>query len=405
MTTHLLFAISFLLPFLTVLVLVPSVSALAKKGNIVDEPNFRKKQKQPVSLLGGTLVMSAICIGLIVMNVFASLNNLFPTLCVLIIICVVGLIDDVVDMHYGIKFVIQIGLLLLLIFGAGYRATSLGGLIANQHLGMFFSVILSIFLGVLYLNAINFMDGIDGLASSFGVLFGLVVFWWCTRHGIVDHAILALVFSGALSAFFLINVFSKNYKMYLGDSGSLVIGMFVYMSACINSDRFPIAGTFLTDRYVFSFVLALCSYPILDLVRVCIGRMLRKKSPFLPDRTHLHHCLVDFGYSHLMTDFGIIMANSLVILVWLLTARTGMNDLVQCLIVLLSGIILIWTPYYLHAHWEQFRPVQCAKRKADIAKLVEVEMNLTDKIRQIIDGKDPVEEPPINAEKDTEEHE
>ena len=151
--------------------------------------------------------------------------------------------------------------------------------------------------------------------------------------------------------------------MYLGDSGSLVLGLFVYISAC--PDPFNTIGEdFLVDRYFVSFMIALFSAVIFDLIRVVTGRVMRGRTPFDPDRTHLHHILVDLGMRHLLATTVIVFFDAMTVLVWLLTADSGMAIGLQAVVVIVAGVAFFWLPYFYLDRLRLRHPERFARQNA-----------------------------------------
>ncbi len=190
----------------------------------------------------------------------------------------------------------------------------------------------------------NFIEGIDGLASGIGILAGVAIAWWNVCHGQVAAAVIAIAMVGALFAFFFFNVYSVKFKMYLGDSGSLVLGAIAYMALSVNSSFFYFALDWF-DVYSPSFFIAVFSVVVFDLVRVVFLRLSLRHSPFVADRNHLHHILVDVGFTHRIASLLIIVLNLLVIGVWFATASMGIVLWLQTCIVVAVAIVLIWLPF------------------------------------------------------------
>ena len=344
-TTDLLYILSFLIPMMMMPVVLPMVVLMARRKRLTDNPNARKIQDRPVAVMGGTVIMLVICISSIVINVFYDLSGLFPVMCVMMILYIFGMLDDNIGLTWQFKLLMQIFAILLLFFGGNFGVDSLYGLFGLENMPMWAACLLTLFAGLLLLNAVNFVDGIDGLASGLGVLAGVVMGYWNVRHGFTTQAILSFTIVGAMASFFVFNVFSERYKMYMGDSGSLVLGLFIFMMACPDS-YYASVSSFLVDRYFVSFLVALLSAMIFDLFRVVIVRMLNGKTPFHPDRTHLHHAYVDAGMSHLLATIKIVLQNIAVLAVWYFTAALGMNVALQYLIVIAAGVVFIWMPYF-----------------------------------------------------------
>lgn len=338
-----LYWLSALIPLLMMPIVLPMVVLMAKKKRMTDAPNARKLQKQPVVVMGGMVIVSIICTTLLIINIFYSLDALFPLLCMILVIYTFGMLDDNIGLSWQFKLVMQIAAVLLFYVAGSYGVHSLHGLFGIEDVPYWPSMFITLFVGLLLFNAVNFIDGIDGLASGLGAMAAYIMSFWNIYHGYVDQAVLSLAMASTLTLFFVYNVFSVKYKTYMGDSGSLAVGLFVYISSCPTT--YNTVGTgMLVDRYFITFIVALLSAMIFDLIRVVIFRIMRGKSPFEPDRTHLHHIYVDLGMSHFMATTIILISNAFVIAVWFWTAYYGMDITLQFFFVILVGIIVFWTP-------------------------------------------------------------
>lgn len=323
--------------------ILPVFVLMAQRKGITDSPNFRKFQQRPVSVLGGIVIASVISITMACAHMFVDMNDLFLAMTMILTLLMIGLVDDAIDVHFLVKLFVQVFVVALLFFSGHYRIVTLGGLFGISALNTTVSCIISIFVGVFIINAINFIDGIDGLASLFGVFFGLVMGIWSLNHGIISHAVLSFAYVGALLNFFLFNAFSKKYKMYMGDSGSLILGLYAYLSVCLVFSQEP-QGYFYTCNYHISFAIAWLAVPVFDMVRVCFYRVIKGNSPFAADRTHLHHLLTDWGISDVAVSILLVLMNVLVLAVWFVTASTGMGALKQAFIVAAVALLVVWSP-------------------------------------------------------------
>lgn len=337
--------LSILLPLLLVPLLLPTLVRMAQRKNIVDAPNGRKRQQRPVSLMGGMLVVAVMAVSLCSASLYIPLNDLFPAMCMVVFLMMIGLVDDSIDLHWACKLVIQIAVATLLCFAGSYRITSLGEVFGVGTLPLWASYTLSVLVGVVLMNAINFLDGIDGLSAVYGMFVGIVMTLWCVHHGEVSHAVMALILTSSMFAFWIFNGFSERYKIYLGDSGSLVLGLCVYLFLCKLLSHREV-GPHLSNGYEMSFVVALTAEPVFDFLRVAFNRIIHGKLPFHPDRSHLHHVLTDVGYSHLTAGALIIGINMIVFASWGLLIEWRASQTMHLLVVSLVALVVVWTPYY-----------------------------------------------------------
>ncbi len=384
-TMDLVYWLAVLIPLVMMPIVLPMVVLMARRKRLTDNPNARKAQNRPVPVMGGTVIMLVICVTSVIINIFYDMGNLFPVVCVMTILYIFGMLDDIIGLSWQFKFCLQVLVIMLLFFGCNYGVHTFYGLFGIETMPLWADCLVTLFSGLLFLNAVNFADGIDGLASGIGLLAGLVMGYWNYRHDYETQAILSFIMVGVLFTFFIFNVFSKRYKMYMGDSGSLVLGLFIFLMACPEPAMVG-AREFLADNYIVSFLTALLSAIIFDLLRVATARVLEGKSPFHPDRTHLHHILVDVGLSHLLATLWIIFGNLIVLGIWYLTASMGMNANLQFLVVILTAVAVFWGKYYHIVYLREHKP----KRYSRLAARCRLASNRADKfsnlITRIIDG-------------------
>lgn len=386
LNTDFLCILSVLLPFVFMPIVLPMVVLMANRKRLMDNPDARKTQKRPVAVMGGTVIMLVICITSIILNLFYNISNLFPAMCVMMILYIFGMLDDNIGLSWQFKLGMQIFVILLLFFGGNYGINSLYGMFDIYSLPMWCACLLTVFVGLLLLNAVNFADGIDGLASGLGVLASLTMGYWNLRHGFVTQALQSFTVVGVMASFFLYNVFSKRYKMYMGDSGSLVLGLFLFLSIC--QDPYYLADdAFIVDSYFLSFIIALFSAMLFDSVRVVIMRALKGNSPFEPDRSHLHHAYVDAGMSHLLATIKIVLNNMAVIAVWYFTAKAELSEVLQLAIVLSVGVVFIWVPYFMLEYLKNKSVDRYILITRRCRRRSEVLNNFSNLIQRLVDGR------------------
>jgi UDP-N-acetylmuramyl pentapeptide phosphotransferase/UDP-N-acetylglucosamine-1-phosphate transferase len=300
---------------------------IALMKDIVDNPEARKLQKRPVPTLGGVVVFFGIAVGLMFFKTMFYQTALLPVLAAMVIMLYVGTMDDIIGIPPGRRLLIEIAVALLLIYGSRSTILNFQGLWGIRRLALGWSIPLTVLTIVGLINAINMIDGVDGLLSGFGILicgfYGLLCF---LAHD-YSNAALATVTIGALVTFFLHNVFGVKSKMFLGDGGSMLLGILVsWLVISILGGHFHIRE-YLGGRVDFNllaFTLAVVAIPVADTLRVMTVRIFEGSSPFKADNKHLHHHFLRCGFSHLRTTL-VMLAMALVIigaflLVWALGA-------------------------------------------------------------------------------------
>lgn len=271
--------------------------SLSHKYHLYDCPGDRKIHSTPVPRIGGvsflpTLV--AVVFLFVQFDIIEFAGNRHLMFGVgLVIVYFTGLIDDVFSLNYQIKFASQILTAMLLCFG-GLRFP-LGEYLGDLSIPEEFQIIVSVLFVVYVTDAINLIDGIDGLASGLSLIgFTLLscLFW---RVDCLFESFCCISITGVLLIFFLFNVFGTKKKTFMGDCGSLTLGFcFAYyiMLYYQNSEL----SCF--DEYAGTIVpLGAIMLPLLDVIRVFWERICHKKDPFLPDKRHIHHLLLECGFA------------------------------------------------------------------------------------------------------------
>ena len=196
------------------------------------------------------------------------------------------------------------------------------------------------------INAINLIDGVNGLSSGFcfmaSVLFA-IMFYNCSNTIMTTVAISA---AGAIIPFFMHNVFGNSTRMFIGDGGTLVIGtmMSMFVINIVNSDS--LAGEFAKDNLgLIPFTIAVLSIPVFDTLRVMSMRILRGCSPFNPDKTHLHHMFIELGFSHTGTTVSILTLNFIIVTAWYVSYICGASIDLQLYIVATLSFLVTFVFY------------------------------------------------------------
>lgn len=320
---------------------------IAVDKNIVDNPDARKIQRVPVPVLGGVAVYFGIVVALSFAGLFCQeVSALFEIGAVMTIMLFIGTIDDIISLSPRFRFFVEIAAALLLIFCNHYSINDFHGLWGIHQIPTWASVPLTVLTCVGIINAINLIDGVNGLSSGYCIfacaIFGYVFY----RMGDVSRATLAFVAIGALIPFFLHNVFGQKSKMFIGDGGTLLMGV-IMSSFVINvlKSGSLVSLSVLDNFGLVPFTLAVFAIPVFDAIRVMVLRVLRGISPFRPDKTHLHHLLLDLHFSHIGTSALEILSNILIVVVWWVSYKLGASVDIQLYIVILLGLLVTFVFY------------------------------------------------------------
>lgn len=336
-----------LLAFLGTFWVHPKILKIAQMKNIVDNPDARKLQRIPVPVLGGVAVFFGIIIGLCSSQIMLQSPNAFILISAMSIMLYIGTIDDIMGLTPSIRFFIEI---LVVIWLMHINETSINcfwGLWGIDTLSTWVSAPLTVVAAVGIINAINLIDGVNGLSSGYCFMASTMFALIFSATGDTAMTILAASAAGAVVPFFLHNVFGHKTRMFIGDGGTLVFGtmMSMFVMNILSSDS-PCAEYAAQGIGLAPFALAVFSIPVSDTVRVMTSRILRGTSPFYPDKTHLHHLFIDLGFSHTGTTVTILSLNSLVIIAWYISYLLGASIDVQFYVVFalsfLFTIVFYW---------------------------------------------------------------
>lgn len=332
-------------------ILIPKIILIALRRNLFDEIDERKIHRGVVPRLGGIAFFPAFLFSLtlvVALNlrlgsapmidaIGGAFVPIYFEICAIILLYLVGIADDLIGVRYMAKFVVQIVCAILLAC-SGMYIDNLYGILWLNELPDVLAWLFSILVTVYVVNAINLIDGIDGLASglsSIALIFYAVVFF---NGGEFIYSLLAVASAGTLFPFFYYNVFgdvTKQKKIFMGDTGALTTGMVLVFCAiavmCAKPD-------FLTVDYNQAIVaLSPLIVPCFDVFRVYFHRVKKGRNPFLPDKCHIHHKILALGMNQaaaLLTILGVSIA------------FIGINVLVSPFTnptIIFIGDVVVWT--------------------------------------------------------------
>lgn len=334
----------------------PFLLVFARRHNIVDNPNARKLQREPVPVFGGFAVWVGVVVGITFALLFAKSRIMPLTMGAMTVMMIVGVLDDIYDIPASLRFIVEIVVVWSIMAIGGRFINDFHGLWGIHHVSSFVSMPLSLVAGVGIINAINLIDGVDGYSSGYGIfaciLFTLLYF----LSGIATIGYLAMTIAGALLPFFFHNVFGKKSKMFIGDGGTLMMGVaMVIMLFNVLYNGSLCAKWEDKGLGLVPFMLAIFSIPVFDTVRVMGMRMLKNRSPFKPDKTHLHHLFIDMRFSHIGTTVSILTFNSLIVLIWFIAWQLGASIDLQFYIVVALGLLVTFGLYGIMRYHERHK--------------------------------------------------
>lgn len=288
---------------------IPAIIRVAKAKHLFDQPNERNVTTQVVPTLGGVAIFLGMSISTTLFSFQETFQELPYILVAAILMLFVGLKDDLMDLAPHKKLIAQIGVAVIIAVFADIRFTHLHGLFGIGEINYVASVAITVFTFIVMINAINLIDGIDGLASGVAIVAASAFGIWFYSNDHMSLALLAFATVGALVSFFIFNVFGKKHKIFMGDTGSLLLG-FILAILVIQFNELSIhtvASRAFVNAPILSY--AIMIVPLTDTLRVFMIRILRKQSPFKADRIHTHHDLLLLGFTHFQTSLILVASN------------------------------------------------------------------------------------------------
>lgn len=305
-------SVAFIITFLA----IPVIMQVAEKKKLYDIPDERKVHTRLIASLGGVGIFAGFILASL-LSIQGQFNFEFQYFfAAAIVIFFLGLKDDLMILSATKKFIGQIIAASILIHLGGIRLDSMYGLFGFEQVPEGFGLALSYLTIIVVMNSFNLIDGVDGLASSLGILSMLVFGSYFFAINMQAYALLSFSMAGSLIAFLIFN--HHPAKIFMGDSGSLMIGLVnsILVIKFINVAHDPSVAIPITSSVAIGF--AILIVPLLDTLRVFSIRILNGRSPFTPDRNHVHHLLLDRGMGHAMVTLTCVGINvGFIMLAWL----------------------------------------------------------------------------------------
>lgn len=317
--------LGFITAFSITYLAIPAIITVAQARKLFDQPNNRSSHESPTPSLGGIGIFGGAICGIILWTPTEYFGQLQYALAAMILLFLVGTRDDLVPIPPLKKLLVQFIAALVLVFKARILVDDWWGLLGINEMNAFFSYLFSVIAIVGIINAYNLIDGINGLAGSIGLIASLFFGCWFFLTGYIEWAVLAVSMAGALTAFLKFNFTPA--RIFMGDTGSLLVGLtcaamafeFIHLNKEITSNHV----WFMPGAPVIA--LSVLTFPIYDTMRVFIRRMVKGRSPFHADKTHVHHMLLEGGCSHMQATGVLAGLNILMIALMVVLQPIGLN--------------------------------------------------------------------------------
>ena len=334
--------LAFITSFTLTYLAIPSIINVAIKKNLMDEPGERRSHSKSTPSLGGIGIFAGTLFSIILWTPFEYFGDLQYILCSFIIIFLIGAKDDIDPMSPSKKFLGELFAAAILVFKANVKLTSLYGIFGINQIPEYAGAILSIFVIIVIINAFNLIDGINGLSGGLGTLISIAFGLWFLKVDSIELAMVAFALAGSLVGFLKYNITPA--KIFMGDTGALLLGLVCSILTIKFIELHNVLGD---NKYAFSaapsMAIAILILPLFDTLRVFTIRLFNGKSPFHPDRNHIHHMMIDAGLSHTSASAILIAVNLLFMLIAYFFQ--GLGNLSLLILILLLALILSYFLY------------------------------------------------------------
>ncbi|MCK5907667.1 MAG: undecaprenyl/decaprenyl-phosphate alpha-N-acetylglucosaminyl 1-phosphate transferase [Flavobacteriales bacterium] len=345
--------------------------------HLYDEPEDRSSHTTRVPTLGGVSIFAAfiITISLYAKESYVDFDLLNASMVILFFF---GIKDDILMISPLKKLGAQIVSALMISIGSDVRIPQMFDILGFSEIPYWFSIVITVFVIILIINSFNLIDGVDGLAASSAIFSSAVFGIWFYMNGYFSMTMVSFTLIGSLLAFLRFN-FSKKNKIFMGDTGSMIVGFIVAIQAIefinFNSGILINGSKGLITAPVLA--ISILILPLLDTLRVFMIRILNRKSPFSPDRNHIHHRLEDLGLSHAKISIIMILANLVIVLLAFHMKDTGTDKFLLLMLSIASFISSI--PFFIKTKRERLEANDSAIPVFKISRKDKSSSNIDDK--------------------------
>lgn len=322
---------------------IPIVVRVATLRNFTDLPGKRKIHKREIPTLGGIAIFAGFSTSFL-MSVDGFMQGVNYFTFALLLLFFVGMKDDLIPVDPKKKLFAEILAAICLIYFTDIRITNFHGFMGMQEIPVWLTYISTVFFMIVIINAVNLSDGIDGLAASIGIIASATFGVWFLLSGNTGYAIMAAALTGTLIAFLRFNLSSGKNKIFMGDTGSLMIGFLISAMTIRFNEVNATPSTYHVLNSAPAISIAILIVPLFDTLRVFTIRLMRGQHPFIADNRHIHHLMLKAGYSHKRSTFIISIAHIFIIALAFSLDQIGILWLALILLIvclLFTGVIYL----------------------------------------------------------------
>lgn len=328
---------AFLLTYLT----IPKIIGVVEYKRLMDDPNKRSSHSTKTPTLGGIAFFYTLVFALFFIEERGSFNEAIYIIPGLTVLFIVGMKDDLVVLSPGAKLVAQVVAIAFILVNESFTIDSLNGFLNINEIPYYLYLVIGGFMMLTIINSYNLIDGIDGLASVVGIVIMIIyttIFYMTAEY---FFALISITLNAILMAFFGFNI-SANKKIFMGDTGSLIVGFVISLLTlkflALKPESYTELPFLLENAPIIA--ISILIVPLFDTARVFAIRIANKKAPFSPDRNHVHHVLIDFwGLSHKQASFIIGCFNLIFVVLFVILGSTARN--LGMVVVLVAVILLL----------------------------------------------------------------
>ncbi|MEY3051568.1 MAG: hypothetical protein RLY31_1353 [Bacteroidota bacterium] len=326
--------ISFVTAFALTYLVIPPTIRVAVSRNLCDEPGERRSHTVRTPRLGGIAIFAGSIFSIMLWVPFDEYGSALQyVLCAYIIIFLIGVKDDIDGISPSKKLIAEVMVSTILFFKADVRIYSLFGILGIEELPGWASLLLTIFTVIVIINSLNLIDGINGLSGSLTLLSMMLFGSWFLMVRRYDLAIIAVSTAGAIIAFLKYNFTPA--RIFMGDTGALLLGLvcsILTIKFMELNEELPTDHRFRLNAAP-GMAISILMLPLFDTLRVFVTRLINGKHPLQADRNHIHHLLLDVGFSHMKATGVLVLLSMLMVLTAWFMQRTTNNTMAIILMV------------------------------------------------------------------------
>ncbi|WP_050784930.1 glycosyltransferase family 4 protein [Capnocytophaga sp. oral taxon 338] len=352
--------------FIVSYLVIPRIIAIVKIKNLMDNPNRRSSHKEKTPTMGGVAFFASLLSSFYFLQEYDTYKLGLSLVIGLLILFYIGVKDDLIGVAPRTKIIGQILAFMFVIDSQELSIMSLDGFLGVYELPLWISYFLGVFIIIAIVNAYNLIDGINGSASMLGIMIFSIFSFIFYQTKDYYFVLLSLSCIGCLLAFLRYNI-SKTKNIFMGDTGSLLIGLIIGICTLrflnLSVENLALANIKYYNKYVLIFIILFI--PFVDTMRVFLIRIFKHRSPFFADRNHIHHIMIDYmKLSHIQASLVLTLFNFIVFILFYI-ANLYLSTIVLFILFILFIIGTVLLVFYYN------RSFSVRRNKQKIQKILD----------------------------------